>query len=1125
MAPSTQSEAHRSSTTTGKPAGTRSLDEWEADLYGQVAQVELIGELDLTEDIAAELGRLIRSLIRRYGDSCATHLLEKHYPTCLAVYLVAQGISGYSHGSFWSKIRQVTGLKTDNYGWRWGQIFEGFLRRRQLPMFPEVCAQSHRYVSVILLHGGIPDYCLPDFFRNVIAPALTVPARQEMPAETIVQEWLYDTSERFFTDRPVFYFLKYGGNVAIDFVERSLRMARARARKESLSAAELGLPQRVIDAYENWLQTNPNAVADDTLHLHRPTLWLNPWRDGLLATLPEQAIPRGNQAPNMNWTIFASNRELLTRAVFAWNRGSYWHGEPQTVAIPEPAQEYAIRFSGSSDVSRTWYFSGPTDDMPLMAFDAASRHLLRLRGVLPAREVWLLFRGDQQVFADGRTCLETGGSLPEAWSGYQMQRWDLRGLTQIQVGTHTIPVESEVEALRPRLDGTRLMLHPQRQENELFVGGPPDIIIPVPEQADPRIELRRWYLSIETAEGVKLRLVACADLDDAVHLERGFMRIMLSSPSLLGDQKFGTFRVGLRGPLGRGRDVTFQIALVPRFTINGHDSIRIPDEQGHVPPCRITIETARTIRVQAQESDVLVERQRPGVYMLYVPATYTEVRLQLYENAAVSPGVSLMIALPALQWALTSQHTQVSGPVMQAIVKSQAWLNDVDDARLIAMIEPGVGSLDAIEAMLVVDTDHWHEPQLLRAAHTREIGQWVFELKALTDTVRASSGSAVSVRLRVTGLPNVKDAVVRDVLYLMRSVEAQALSMQFLADDVSWLLSFQWRVASDIPDRMLRLWSLWRPWDAPIQWAIPDTDTESYQVIVPRANLPPGRYLAEIVVADVWVTDAPSRPEPGAPGVVEIQIGDTKDIDDYFDQLPITPEALTESVIAGTPDHGRGAKALEQFLKDFDRERSGLLLDMLLPYADTIAGEKSLSALSPLVSRALALLLEAYPAVIHEIIQRIPSLSPTTTRRLIRLLIAAGFVDTIVVPSRERIIAERREARKAAYDTLRKAYTIDNYSEEKLGKWLNEGHLSPELQRYAEHLVHDVIQHQGMLNEVIGQDILQKLSEPDRAIVQILLYELYHYPAILTFAEARDEIREIDSSRYLSAGVRNSFEY
>lgn len=1127
MAPSAQSKAQHSSVPAGKPARYRSLDEWEVDLRSQIAQVELIGELDLTEDIAAELGRLIRSLIDRYGDSHATHWLEKYYPSCLAVYLVAHGISGYSHGGFWSKVRETTRLKTDNYGWRWGQIFEEFLRRRQLPMFPEASEQSRRYVSVILLHGGIPDYCLPDFFRDVIAPTLVDPARQEMPAETIVQEWLYDISAQLFTDRPVFYFLNYGGAIAIDFVERSLRMAHVYARKEPLSAADLGLPQRVIDAYEHWSQTSAIDVTSDTLRLQRPMLRLDPWGDGLLATLPEQAIPRGDQAPNLVWTIAASSSELLKRGAFAWNRGAYWHGEPQRVIIAKPASEYAIQFSDDGAISRTWYFTGFTNELPLMAFDAESMQLLRLRGVLPAREVWLLFRGDQQLVAEGRTYLETGGYLFDAWADYQTQLWDLRGLTEIRVGSVTIPVETDVDALRPRLDGARLMLHPKEQASDLFVGRPPDIIIPVPEQADPLIELRRWHLSVGKAEGTMSRVVACDELDDAVICEPGCIRIVLSSPRLLGNETFGTYRISLRGPLGRGRDALFQIALVPSFTVQGHDAIRIPDEQGQLPSCRIAIETAKAIRIQAQESDVRVERQRPGMYIVHIPARHTEVQLQLYENTAISPGVSLDIALPALKWMVSSRNTQASSPVTQAIVKSQTWLNEADDARLSVMIEPGVSTFDAIDVMLEADAGRWHRPQTLGAVYTREIGRWVFDLKALTDTMRASSGSSVCVRLRAVGLPNAKDEFRRDVLYLTRSVAIQDLTVHYLADDEDWLLSFQWRGASDIPHRALRLWSLWRPWDSPLHWSIPATDTESYQVIVPRTNLPPGRYLAEMRVTDSWVEDRPSRPEPGAPGVTEVQIGDAAHIDAYFDHLTITPEALAESVIARTPDHKHGIKALDQFLKDFDSARTGLLLDMLLHNADSVGSKLSLSVDSPFASRMLPLLLKEYPVVIREIIQRVPSLSRSATHRLIRLLIAAGFADTIAVHTNEHLIAERREARKAACDVLRKAYTIGDASEEKLSKWLNDAHLSAELQCYAEHLAQAVIRWQTILHEIIGQDIAGRLESGDKAVLHILLYELYHHPRVLTLEEACDAIHAIatEMPRHISPNVCGILEH
>ena len=64
-------------------------------------------------------------------------------------------------------------------------------------MFPDL--RGRRYVDLILVHGGIPDYCLSDFFANMLQPAVTQPYYAGMSAGELVEEWLQRTSARYLT--------------------------------------------------------------------------------------------------------------------------------------------------------------------------------------------------------------------------------------------------------------------------------------------------------------------------------------------------------------------------------------------------------------------------------------------------------------------------------------------------------------------------------------------------------------------------------------------------------------------------------------------------------------------------------------------------------------------------------------------------------------------------------------------------------------------------------------------------------------------------------------------------------------------------------------------------------------
>ena len=102
------------------------------------------------------------------GHRCALRTLQHDYPRAFAVYLVTQSIYGCQGGDYWSEVIQVIGLSS-GYTWQVGQAFDEILENLGLPLFYDMRAEkAHRYVSLILAHDGIPDYCLPDFFKNML---------------------------------------------------------------------------------------------------------------------------------------------------------------------------------------------------------------------------------------------------------------------------------------------------------------------------------------------------------------------------------------------------------------------------------------------------------------------------------------------------------------------------------------------------------------------------------------------------------------------------------------------------------------------------------------------------------------------------------------------------------------------------------------------------------------------------------------------------------------------------------------------------------------------------------------------------------------------------------------------
>src|SRR6266700_7186966 len=133
----------------------------ERELRDRLRGHRLIGELDLEGDLYDR----VEGIVGEVAGSGYGHLdrLGKHYPAILAVYLVGQGVHNWQGlGGFWGNL-SIDGFRQQVAG----PQFESALRTLDLETFDALveAERAHRYLARILIHGGIPDYSVPDLFR------------------------------------------------------------------------------------------------------------------------------------------------------------------------------------------------------------------------------------------------------------------------------------------------------------------------------------------------------------------------------------------------------------------------------------------------------------------------------------------------------------------------------------------------------------------------------------------------------------------------------------------------------------------------------------------------------------------------------------------------------------------------------------------------------------------------------------------------------------------------------------------------------------------------------------------------------------------------------------------------
>lgn len=146
--------------------GCRNLAESEARIRDFVTThgVNLLGEIPLSEEDVTWLDAEVRACLQQ-GARLATQFLVHKAPLSFATFLVWQGIRGYRDGDFWSAVHTATGVAEVGYQTVWGQAFLKTLLKYHLLTATD--DPGFAYVGPILLHGGVPDSCLPEYFREV----------------------------------------------------------------------------------------------------------------------------------------------------------------------------------------------------------------------------------------------------------------------------------------------------------------------------------------------------------------------------------------------------------------------------------------------------------------------------------------------------------------------------------------------------------------------------------------------------------------------------------------------------------------------------------------------------------------------------------------------------------------------------------------------------------------------------------------------------------------------------------------------------------------------------------------------------------------------------------------------
>ncbi|HQF62370.1 MAG TPA: hypothetical protein PLT26_07685 [Anaerolineaceae bacterium] len=869
-----------------RPASPRSLSTpssplsiWEDRLMPQLRKAELIGEIPISQEDLKEISTHFNSLFHNRSNENALGYIEQYLPATFLVFMVGYGVHGYDNGDFWSTYEAVLSCSVDST--KFGGLFEKLIKRFGKKSFPDLQERARRYVDPILAHGGIPVYCLKDFFSNIVLNCTNHPQLSALEGEELVEEVLKHATYTSNTDKPVLNFLEYGGITAANLLDRARKMLITWQQKQTLlSPEDAGLPVHITYFFAEWVQKNASLLVERGTknRFKRPVLCLDPWGLGIFLEFPSQPVSMFNMS-DLYWKVDAQDlhEEIKARTQ---RRGDQIETREITLRLSKVPEGIWVQFcQGENNVD--WHINGYSTDHLILAFDPLTGHV---QNHIMARETWLLYPSQfsLSILSGEGELLEVLPDLPGEWSKFRLECWDLSqtirlGLVQQGEVFRDIYVRSHEKIEPPSFEGGNLLLTDiEEYPTPVYSGTPPKLRIPLGRIEDIRTELGRWQLQISNvglADPEALKQIILADLVDSDYeLIGNTIIIDLAAPDLLTSKPAGVYQIAIKGPLGR--DTSLNMQILPQCEVSGLKDLYIPSRDHGPEPVSFSIQTSLLTGVDSINGadGVRIEIQKPGLHQVLVPADISSVGLLLRRETLKHQFIQTPIYLRVkrLRWRIVRDNGQVEN--WQQKHSTISLMEILQDESPILVVDlPGNNNGDLQLSLELLDIQGKAIQRLKPAVRSTKYMSrfWRFDLSQIKQSMEVSDSPIFRVEL--VGTRNSADANVFNlpVLVMTRELELMQIQTEIYSSSDQHHVLVTWKEKRHVKARALILWSIFRPWQPPIVINIPDSACGEYEFQISRKDHAEGIYRMQMVVIDPWApSPPPTLPPTASKGIV-----------------------------------------------------------------------------------------------------------------------------------------------------------------------------------------------------------------------------------------------------------------
>lgn len=796
--------------------GERSLSEWMSDeehrLRQSLEQVSLVVETNFSAEE-------IREAQRRYGQAAADMLRRGHhhrevikkYPALTLATLVGHAALAYDHGAYWEDFWAELGRDRDlNFENALRHHLGTLLDKFKLARFPEL-EKQHQYVMTLAMHAGIPVHCLGDLLRMV--DDHLVRGREARGAALV--EWIGEPGKKYRTyslDVPVRNFIRYGGEFAVDILDRIIDVVDSVVADPSLLEAQLdssttGLPDILLSEVIYQLRDKPvkwtGRRATRRLSQRQPTLCYSIDDDQLIV-----GVPYPNACPESPWRVSFDGEVRQVFAERGWGVSAEDYS-PTPVPVPYPVRELLLWHAASEEEFSLSVVDKPD---PLMTFTADGAWIPR-SDALKRDHIWAIYPADSELVdaQSNEPVVSIATGTPAGWRGWTSVYVDLTKVDAIQLRKNGIIAGRKRIVRRdtaPTFDVGEPVPGCQSRDGRTVYSSRPWIMLPVSHAPKPpswKIRTRRLGSQDWLVNGtwVSADVARCVDpFDDAP------------------EKQLGPFEIVVTGPLGA--DARAVVFLAETLTIDFDRPLRFPVAQGLAPTAAL-VDADEALSVSSD-------------WLEFGPAD----RSKAIEISNGSESFDLVIQPPLVE----IRTGLVGQPASWRGTADVYAPEELADNRFVAVRAPGAAAVQFMFVDSSGESTHTEVQPRRKPADVYEVSTQRF-----VDAARSAVTGRIIARIVTTN----GEAV--DVTVLSIRPPRLCSGAHISGDELVF------HNLLNVDDLAAHIWCSSAPWLSPRAISL-SGDT----VFLPRDLVDVGPLLCEVFVDDPWVAVEPPR-WPGAHAV------------------------------------------------------------------------------------------------------------------------------------------------------------------------------------------------------------------------------------------------------------------